>query len=62
MTTEAIQYHMDGDCRYTVKVYGYPLDRFNPKSGVYEAIKFRSKGAAEKAARDRIELNRTFAG
>lgn len=58
---DAIEYHMHGDCRYTVKVYGWTLDKFNEKSGTYAAIKFRSKGAAEKAARARIELNRKMA-
>lgn len=58
---DAIQYHLDSACRYTVKVHGFALDKYNIKSGVYEAIKFRTKVAAEKAALAKIALNRKIA-
>jgi hypothetical protein len=40
--------------RYSVKVAGRWLDKFNVKRGVYEVVEFRTKSAAEKAARERL--------
>jgi hypothetical protein len=50
-----------GDGRFTVKLHGHLLDRFNDKRGVREARKFKSREAAEKAARYQNEVNRATA-
>jgi hypothetical protein len=46
--------------RYSVKVAGRWLDKFNAKRGVYEVVEFRTKAAAEKAARARLAYLRSM--
>lgn len=55
------EFFCGSDGRYTVKVCGYTLDKFNAARGVYEQRKFRSRGVAEKAANEKLKAIRQIA-
>ena len=61
MIAEPFEFYVWSDGRYSVKVYGYTLDKLDPKSRVYIQRKFKSRKAAEKAAREKLAVIRAIA-
>lgn len=55
---ETLVYNVSTMGDWTVKVHGHWLDKWSEKQRCYVERKFRSKAAAERAAKERIALNR----